>query len=234
MKDKIRIPFWKIVLVLIGFPFISFLVSLLLLNKDWFTNLGVDFFISFWGIITLWYLLQIWIIIKVLEASKLSLKDIGYTFEFKKTIWFITGYLIFAFAFLAFVEFALASANITNEDINSLNDLSNLTPLTTTHRIIFILAGLVAGISEEFVYRGFAIQSLEKYGINKLSTVLIAAIPFVFQHGLKSIDQFWWFFIWGIVLGAIFILTKRKLYITIIIHWLVILTAILAILQLIE
>lgn len=234
MKDKIRIPLWKILFILIGFPLISFLVSLLLLNKDWFAKLGVDFFTSFWIIVTFWYLLQIWVIIKTLKSSKLGLKNIGYTFEFKKTVWFITGYLIFAFALLAFVEFVLASANITNEDINSLNDLSNITPLTTTQRIIFIFAGLVAGISEEFVYRGFAIQSLEKYNINKWVTVLIAAIPFVFQHGLKSIDQFWWFFIWGLVLGAIFILTKRKLYITIIIHWIVILTAILAILQLVK
>lgn len=234
MKDEIRIPLWKVLFVLIGLPLISFLVSLLLLNKDWFARLGIDFFTSFWLIVTFWYSLQIWIIIKVLDSSTLGLKDIGYTFEFKKTIWFITGYLIFAIALLAFVEFALASANITNEDINSLSDLSNITPLTTKQRIIFIFAGLVAGISEEFVYRGFAIESLARYGVNKWITVLIAAIPFVFQHGLKSIDQFWWFFIWGIVLGAIFILTKRKLYITIIIHWTVILTAILAILQLVE
>lgn len=234
MKDKINISLVKTLLIIVGFPLISFLISLLLLNKDWFTQLGIDFFTPFWAIITFWYLLQIGIVIKVLKSDKLGLKDIGYTFGYKKTIGFITAYLIFAFILLAFVEFALASANITSEDINSLSDLSNITPLTTTQRIIFIFAGLVGGIAEEFVYRGYAIQALEKYNLNKWIAVLIAAIPFVFQHGIKSIDQFWWFFIWGIILGGIFIFTKRKLYITIIIHWIVILTAILAILQLVE
>ncbi len=234
MKDNIQIPLWKILAILIGFPLISFLVSLLLLQKDWFAKLGIDFFTTFWILITFWYLIQIWTTVKVLKSSKLGLKEIGYTFDFRKTTWFVGGYLIFAFALFAFVEFALASTNITAEDINSLSDFSNITPKTTIQRIIFIFAGLVAGISEEFVYRGFAIQSLEKYNVNKWFAVIIAAIPFVFQHGLKSIDQFWWFFIWGLLLGIIFIVTKRKLHITIIIHWIVILSALLAILQIIE
>lgn len=234
MSDKIRVPIWKILAILIGFPIISFLLSLLLLEKDWFSNLGLDFFIAFWTLIIFWYLIQIGVTIKVLKASKLSLSDIGYTFSLKKTIWFITSYLIFAFTLFAFVEFALASANITAEDLSSLSDFSNITPKTTIHRIVFIFAGLVAGISEEFVYRGFAIQSLESYKINKWIAIVLAAIPFVFQHGLKSIDQFWWFFISGLTFGIIFILTKRKLYVNIIIHWIIILSAILAILQLIE
>ncbi len=234
MKEKIRIPLWKIFAILISFPLISYLISLLLLQKDWFVRLELDFFTTFWIIITFWYLIQIWITFKVLKSSKLGLKEIGYTFDFRKSTWLISGYLIIAFALFAFVEFALASTNITAEDINSLSDFSNITPKTTMQRIIFIFAGLVAGISEEFVYRGFAIQSLEKYNVNKWLAVVIAAIPFVFQHGLKSIDQFWWFFIWGLVLGTIFIFTKRKLHLTIIIHWLVILSALLAILQIIE
>jgi len=234
MKEKTRIPLWKILTVLIGFPIISFLVSLVLLQKDQFARVGLDFFTVFWMLVALWYLIQIWMTIKFLKSSNLSLKEIGYTFNYRKTLWFIAGYLMFAFSLFGFVELALASANITAEDINSLSDFSNITPLTTMQRIIFILVGLVAGISEEFVYRGFAIQSLEKYGVNKWITVVIAAIPFVFQHGLKSLDQFWWFFVWGLILGVVFILTKRKLYITIIIHWIVILSAMLAILQLIE
>ena len=55
--------------------------------------------------------------------------------------------------------------------------------------------------------------------------------PAATVHGDKgAIDQFWWFFIWGMVFGAMFIVTRR-LYINIVIHWLVILSAIPAILQ---
>lgn len=224
----------KLLLVLFGFPIISYLLSFLLLKKNWFVSLGVDFFIVFWVLVSFWYIIQIGIILKLLNSSNLSLKDIGYTFDIRKTSWFILGYLVLAFSLFAFVEFALASANITPEDLRTLSDFSNITPKTTGQRIIFIFAGLVAGLSEEIVYRGFAIQSLISYKINKWIAVLVAAIPFVFQHGLKSVDQFWWFFIWGLSLGAIYILCKKRLFITIIIHWIIILTALLAILQLID
>lgn len=229
-----KIPKSKLILVLFGFPIISYLLSLILLKKDWFISLGLDFFIVFWVLVSFWYLLQIGITIKLLNASKLSLRDIGYTFDIRKTSWFIIGYLILAFTLFAFVEFALASTNITAADLSTLSDFSDITPKTTNQRIIFIFAGLVAGFSEEFVYRGFAIQSLINYKINKWIAVILAAIPFVFQHGLKSVDQFWWFFIWGLALGVIYIFSKKRLFITIIIHWIIILTALLAILQLIE
>ncbi len=234
MLNKTRVPLWKLFAVLIGFPIVSYLLSLLLLRKEWLTNLGFDFFMAFWLLISFWYLIQIGVILKILKDAGQKLKDIGYSFQTRKTIWLILGYLGFAFALFALVEFALASANISQESLNSLSDFSNITPKTSKQRIVFIFAGLVAGISEEFVYRGFAIQTLEDYKINKWIAVILAAIPFVFQHGLKSLDQFWWFFISGLVLGLIYTLTNKKLYIAIIIHWIVILSALLAILQLLE
>lgn len=89
--------------------------------------------------------------------------------------------------------------------------------------------GLAAGLSEELVYRGFAISSLRSHGLNKWLACAAAALPFVFQHGLKSLDQFWWFLTWGLVFGVLFVMTKR-LYVTIVLHWLVILSAVLAVL----
>ena len=86
------------------------------------------------------------------------------------------------------------------------------------------------GLCEELVYRGFAINSLRSRRLSPWLAIPIAAIPFVFQHGLKSLDQFWWFATWGVVFGLIFVFT-RKLYVNIVIHWLVILSAVLAVLQ---
>jgi membrane protease YdiL (CAAX protease family) len=93
--------------------------------------------------------------------------------------------------------------------------------------------GLTAGLAEEIVYRGFAIKALISNKINKWLAVFMATIPFIFQHGLKSIDQFWWFLTWGIVFGILFLWFK-KLTFNIIVHWLVILTAMIAILQVIQ
>lgn len=220
----------KTLAVLIGFPIIAMLISLLLLNRPLITKLGLDFFNTFWLIITAWYLLQIYIVSKILHSVGWKFADIGFSFTKKSTLFFIGGYLLFTFGLLVFIELALANSIV---DIEKMNKISSLTPKTTTARIIFIIMGLTAGLAEEIVYRGFAIKALVSNKINKWLAVFAATIPFIFQHGLKSIDQFWWFLTWGVVFGILFLWLK-KLTFNIIIHWLVILSAMIAILQVIQ
>lgn len=229
-ENSKAIPWSKTLAVLIGFPIIATLISLLLLNRPLITNIGLDFFNTFWLIITAWYLLQIYIVSKILHSVGWKFADIGFKFPKKKTIFFIGGYLLFAFGLLAFIEIALANSIV---DTEKMNNISSLTPKTTTARIIFIIMGLTAGLAEEIVYRGFAIKALVSNKINKWLAVVFATIPFIFQHGLKSIDQFWWFLTWGVIFGILFLVLK-KLTFNIIIHWLVILSAMIAILQVIQ
>ncbi len=224
------IPLSKTLAVLIGFPIIATLISLLLLNRPLITNLGLDFFNTFWIIITAWYLIQIYIVSRILHSAGWKWADIGYSFAKKSTFFFIVGYLLFGFGLLVFIELALANSII---DIDKMDNISSLTPKTTTARVIFIIMALTAGLAEEIVYRGFAIKALISNKVNKWLAVLIATIPFIFQHGLKSIDQFWWFLNWGIVFGLLFLWFK-KLTFNIIIHWLVILSAMIAIFQVIQ
>ncbi len=224
------IPLSKTVAVLIGFPIIATLISLLLLNRNLITDLGLDFFNTFWIIIIGWYSLQIYVISRILRTAGWNWKDIGFPFSRKKTIYLVAGYLLFAIGLIVFIELALANSTV---DAEKLNALSSLTPKTTTARIIFIIMGLMAGLAEEIVYRGFAIKAFVSNKINKWVAVFIAAIPFIFQHGLKSIDQFWWFFSTGVAFGILFLLFK-KLTINIIIHWLVILSAMVAVLQVLQ
>jgi membrane protease YdiL (CAAX protease family) len=224
------IPYSKILGVLIGFPLIATIISLLLLNRTFITNHGFDFFNTFWIIIIGWYLLQIFLISIILKSAGWKWENIGFSVSKSKTFYLIGAYLLFALSLLAFIEFTLANSTIDTEKLNA---LSSLTPKTTTARIVFIIMGLVAGLAEEIVYRGFAIKALESNKINKWLAVLFATIPFIFQHGLKSIDQFWWFATMGIAFGLLFLVLK-KLTLNIIIHWLVILSAMTAIFQVIQ
>lgn len=228
MQKPIPIP--KLISVLIGFPILAYLISLLLINRAIITNLGLDFFNTFWTIIILWYVFQIFIVSKIIQSSGWSWADIGFTLTKKQTLYYISGFLVIAFGLFLFIELALANSSVDNEMLQS---ISGLTPKTTTSRFIFIIMALAAGLSEEIVYRGFAIRALESHNINKWLAVIIAAIPFVFQHGLKSIDQFWWFLTTGIIFGVTFVILK-KLTVNIVIHWLVILSAMAAIFQVIE
>ena len=229
-ENSKTIPVSKTLAVLIGFPIIATLISLLLLNRPLITNLGLDFFNTFWIIITVWYVIQIFIVSKILHSAGWEWADIGFSFSKKKTFFLIGGYVLFAFGLIVFIELALANSIV---DTEKMNNISSLTPKTTTARIIFVIMGLTAGLAEEIVYRGFAIKALISNKINKWLAVFIATIPFIFQHGLKSIDQFWWFLTWGVVFGILFLWLK-KLTFNIIVHWLVILTAMIAILQVIK
>lgn len=223
-----RIPLSKTLLVLIVFPIIATLISLLLLKRSLITDFGFDFFNTFWIIIICWYVLQMYLISKILKTSNLSWMDIG--LSTKKIVYYILGYFVFAFALLTVIELALNNSVIDTEKLNS---ISSLTPKTTVSRVIFIIMGLVAGLAEEIVYRGFAIKSLITNRVNRWLAIFIAAIPFVFQHGLKSIDQFWWFLITGVIFGIIYVL-RKNLYLNIVIHWLVILSAMIGVFQAIE
>lgn len=227
-----KISVQKTLFVLIGFPIISTILSLLLLNRTLITNLGFNFSNTFRIIVIVWYLTQIYLIHRILRSEGWSWTDIGYSFNRKKTLYFCLGYLIFAFGLLFFIEYQLAHSTIDSEKLKSIVALS---PKDTTGRVIFIFLALVAGIAEEFVYRGFAIKTLISNKINKWLAVVLAAIPFLFQHGIKAYQFTWgtWYFVWGIVFGCLFLWLK-KLQPIIIIHWLVILSAMVAVLQAIK
>ena len=230
MHTVAPMPASRIALVLLGFPAATTLLSLMLLDRASLAWTGLDFFTAFWGLITLWYLLQIFILGRVLAGAGWRWRDIGYGFDRRRTGWFVAGYLALGFALVLLVQLALAQAGSDPDKLRALSDLSNLTPKTLPQRIVFVFMGLAAGLCEELAYRGFAIRALQGRGIPGWVAVPLAALPFVFQHGIKSLDQFGWFFAWGLVFGALF-LWRKSLVANIVIHWLVILSAVLAILQ---
>ena len=227
---KQAMPVSRIALVTVGFPIVSTLLSLILLDRSLLSWTGLDFFTAFWSLITAWYCAQIAILARVLRSAGWSWSDIGYGLNRRHTAYVVIGYLTLALALVGLIEWSIAQAGIDAGKVSGLSDLANLTPKNLPQRVVFVLMALAAGLCEELVYRGFAIRSLESRGINRWAAIVLAAFPFVFQHGLKSLDQFWWFFIWAMVFGVIF-LAAKKLYINIVVHWLVILSAMLAILE---
>lgn len=215
----------KVAAVLIGFPAVFYVYSQALLHRDLFSFGGVDFFVTFWIGSALIYAVKIWVIARVLASAGWTFADIGLGLSRRATARLTGGFAVGALALLAFVEVSLGQMSL---DPAKLEALPGLYPDTTTKRLIFIIMAFVAGLGEEITYRGFAIRTLQRFGINRWLVVLIAALPFVFQHGLKSLDQFWWFFGWGLALGSLFVLSRRLLP-GIIIHWIIILTAMLGI-----
>ncbi len=221
----VKLPPWKVAAVLLGFPIFHYFYSLALLHRELFTFADLDFFVTFWlGSVAI-YFTKIFIVLRLIAGSGWTPADIGYELSRKGTGILVVSYFVGALLLLLLLEVALGQVEFDPERLASMRGLY---PDTTVKRLAFILMAFAGGLSEEIVYRGFAIRAIQSFRVDRWIAVFLAAIPFVFQHGIKSLDQFWWFFGMGIVFGIIFITTKRLLP-GIILHWLIILSALLGV-----
>ncbi|AKC80663.1 hypothetical protein XB05_19425 [Xanthomonas arboricola] len=222
-------PRSKLLMVMIGFPIVATMISLLLVNRGLIARFGLDFSTTFRVIVICWYVAQIFWISKLLGRIDWSWSRIGFGLSKVRTVYFCLGYLLFALGLMAFVEYALANGAVDSEKLQAVVGLS---PRTTVGRLTFIILGLVAGLAEEMVYRGYVISGLISRGFKKWQAVLLAALPFFFQHGIKAYQLNWgaWYIAWGVAFGCMF-LWRKNLYLNIVIHWLVILSAMAAVLQ---
>lgn len=211
--------------VLIGFPAFFFLWSLPLLHRQAFTLPGVDFFTGYWIATAGIYALKIWLILVLIRRIGWAPSDIGLPTGRRRIAGIMAGYV--ALAALAFVAVDYAAAHATF-DPEKLARLPGLYADTTGKRLALLFMAFFAGVSEEITYRGFAISGLVSRGISRWLAIGIAAFPFVFQHGLKSLDQFWWFLLSGLFLGVVYVVTRRLLP-GVVIHWLIIWSALLGI-----
>lgn len=220
-------PTASLVCVLLGFPLGSFLVSLLLLWRPEMEAAHWDAQAVVFAAAACWYAAQIALLRFILSKAGWSWRDIGWGFGQRGTAWLIAAYLVFAFALVGGVEWALAHGPAA--DPARLSDLANLAPRTLQARLIYVVMGLLGGLCEELVYRGFALQGLRRRGVPIVVACVLASLVFVAQHGLKSVSQFGWFFTWGLVFCGLFLLCRR-LWPGLILHWLVILSALPAVL----
>jgi uncharacterized protein len=219
-------PIWAMVVVLFGFPAFFYLWSLALLYREAFTIGDIDFFVTYWAATGLIYAAKIALVFWLIKKVGWSLADIGLGgFDDRRIKRVVITYVVAALAVFLATEYAVTQVSF---DEQKLAALPGLYAETTQKRLLLLFMAFFAGISEEVTYRGFAISGLVSRGLNRWLAIVMAAIPFVFQHGLKSLDQFWWFFINGLIIGAIYVLS-RKLWPGIIIHWLLIWSALLGV-----
>ena len=227
IKNKI----WKILSIIIGFPILYILFGKTSIAIELFVNKNLDYYIPFWGGIILLHWFSVLVVMKFLKSQKKTLAYIGYKLSNKETLYLVGGYLLVATLMLVGVEIMLNNVEI---DSSKFGNISGLIPKTTSHRIFFILLVFSTGFCEEIVYRGFAITQLNEVGLNKWIALIIAALIFIGIHGINAYtNRFLFLFGGGIMFGVAFLLSKRLLP-SILIHLLINLSAMMAILQLIE
>lgn len=228
---KVKNKTWKILSIIVGFPLLYILFGKTSVAIELFVNKNLDYYIPFWGGIIILHWLSVLAVIQFLKSQKKTLADIGYKLSKKGTLYLVGGYLIVAILMLIGVEFMLNTVEI---DTSKFANISGLIPKTTSHRIFFILLVFSTGFCEEIVYRGFAITKLNEIGINKWIAVIIAAFLFVGIHGINAYTNRFLFLFGGAILFSLTFILSKRLLPSILIHLIINLSAMMAILQLIE
>ena len=97
-------------------------------------------------------------------------------------------------------------------------------PISTLERLVTIVVlAFTAAITEEVIFRGFALTRLKRIIPNPGFILPIIAISFVFIHGeIRSVGLTLNYVIFSLIFGAGFILNKfRRLEVLILIHFLI-------------
>jgi membrane protease YdiL (CAAX protease family) len=147
-----------------------------------------------------------------LKKDGLSVKDIGYAISAKRTIFLVIVWFLIGFIVCFSTRHATADRSADSSDL--------MFPWTTGERIFWIFTSFSAGFCEEFFYRGFGITALLSKGMNKWLTLFITSVSFTLIHSfsaISSVGMFLFYFIFGVLLGALFI-DKKNLWLNMAIH----------------
>lgn len=66
------------------------------------------------------------------------------------------------------------------------NQVLHLLPRTAVERVLFVLLSVLIGVAEEYLYRGFALLTLEEYLHSSLLSVLVMTTSFALIHGIQD------------------------------------------------
>ncbi len=231
MEQERKISVWKTLSIIIGFPILYILFCKSFIATELFGNKNLYYYIPFWGGIIILHWASVFVVANILKSHGKTFADIGYNLSRKGTLLLIGGYVLVALLVLIGVEIMLSNVELDSSQFGS---ISGLIPKTTPHRIFFILLVFSTGFCEEIFYRGFAITQLEKIGLNRWIALILAAFLFIGIHGINAYSRnFLFYFGGGLMFGLIFLLSKRLLP-SILIHLAINLSAMMAILQLVE
>ena len=143
---------------------------------------------------------------------------VDWSWFFKHKKWFI-GLI----SILIISAFILPTIYYENE-LPTVSRAGFIGPISTLERLVAIIVlAFTAAITEEVIFRGFALTRLKRIIPNPWFILPIIAISFVFIHGeIRSLGLTLNYVIFSLIFGAGFILKKfKRLEILILIHFLI-------------
>lgn len=140
--------------------------------------------------------------------------------------WFVRWWWVFGAIFVALVAAAFVMPGVHYPD--GLPGIARsqpkfMIPLSTPERLMVILAAITAGVTEEVLFRGFAITRLARVIGSVWLALPITCVSFIYIHGTpRSIEHLLIYAAAGLAFGVPFVLMKcRRLEVLILVHFLI-------------
>lgn len=205
MTPPVKLRFSLLVIIL-GVPIVSNLNILMPYSNHYFFKNDIKYFNAFWLSVIFIQLSAFIISIKLLRANKLEI------FAFKKQLNNKDILRIYSIAILLCILTTSILEFLSQNRFNSCIGLGTL-----DKRIIFVFSLVNAGICEEFVFRSFCFKFLSELRVSRLFSILISASVFTFYHTIFVLPNFPQYFIFGILMGLLY-LWKNNVVHCMIIH----------------
>lgn len=140
--------------------------------------------------------------------------------------WYRRWWWIFATILAALVAAAFLAPGLHYPDGLPRIGRSNprfMIPLSTPERLFVIVVAFTAGVTEEVLFRGFAITRLTRVVGSPWRALPITVVSFLFIHGTpRSVQMLVVYTLAGLAFGVPFVLMKqRRLEVLILIHFLI-------------
>lgn len=213
------IPRWQLVLILIAFPALYILNSLM----PWSIGLFVDgdrYYYPHFVISTLsLHWLSTALTIYVTRKNGHTLADYGLSVSPRSAVLIVAVLVLLGLAIIFFRQLVPYAGEAA--------DREDLIPINLSERLMWLATALSAGFCEELIYRGFGINVLRWQGLRTWQAVILATLSFVFIHGIAAVFAFPAYFVVGLGFAALY-LWRNNLLPVMLVHALIDMSALLA------
>lgn len=171
--SPVTLPLSQLLLVLLGFPALYIVNSLLPWSIGLFRWHDHAFFLQFWGSIAVLHWGSVAVVVFLLKRAGGQLTDIGLDLSPLKIAAMVGIPLVVGLTLTVLHEISGARHALPSGAQD---------PATTNERLFWIFMSFTAGFCEELVYRGFIIRVLQGRNIRTPLAVGVATLAFFFMH----------------------------------------------------
>ena len=208
-QASLRLPFWQIGLVLIGFPLLYLLNSFAPWSVRLFGRGERAAFFPFFASILVLHWLSATTVLLFLRRAGASPAQLGLRVSGRRALALAGKLVIVGLVVVAVRELAGYTAARPHALV--------FFPRGFAENLFFVPAAISAGFCEELVYRGFGITALVGRGLRIWQAVILSSFSFVFIHGLGGLYAFPVFFAGGLLYAYLY-LSRGNLLRPMIIH----------------